>query len=74
MFLPFDRKRYFKADTLLHTKVCFIISFNANCVRPQLRFNSREMPGAMAWPAEICSYYPFMKGEFIGSGLTIKMN
>ena len=34
----------------------------------------REMPGAVPWPTEICSHYPLMKGEFVGSGLTIKMN
>ena len=34
----------------------------------------REMPGAVPWPTEICSHYPLMKGEFVGSGLTIKLN
>ena len=41
MFLPFDCKRYFEADTLLHSKVCFIISFNATCVRLQLRLRTQ---------------------------------
>ena len=43
-------------------------------VEQDLSLWPREMPGAVPWPTEICSHYPLMKGEFVGSGLTIKMN